>query len=157
RRCPNVLYSIVGEGWEREHLNNVVAEAGAADVVQFRGMPDDRELVECYQQCDMFALPNRQVNWDFEGFGIVLLEAQACGKAVIAGMSGGTAETLQPDVTGVIVPCETPVELAAATTALLTTPARLQEMGARGRERAVTKFDWSVLTRRSAEYFHRAG
>ena len=88
QRCPDVLYSIAGEGWERPLLENLVAGCGVADLVQFRGMPGDAELVACYQQCDLFALPNRQVGWDFEGFGIVLLEAQACGKPVIAGRSG---------------------------------------------------------------------
>ena len=54
------------------------------------GEPNDADLVNCYQQCDLFVLPNRQVGWDIEGFGMVLLEAQACGKPVIAGASGGT-------------------------------------------------------------------
>ena len=66
---------------------------------------DDR-LVQCYQQCDLFVLPNRQVGRDIEGFGMVLLEAQSCGKPVIAGASGGTAETMQPGETGYVVPCD---------------------------------------------------
>jgi phosphatidyl-myo-inositol dimannoside synthase len=69
-RCPDVLYAIAGEGWERPYLEQLVAEHGVGDVVQFRGVPADAELVECYQQCDLFALPNRQVGWDFEGFGM---------------------------------------------------------------------------------------
>jgi phosphatidylinositol alpha-1,6-mannosyltransferase len=77
QRCPNVLYAIAGEGWERPMLEHLIAESDVADLVQFRGMPADAELVACYQQCDLFALPNRQVGWDFEGFGIVLLEAQS--------------------------------------------------------------------------------
>ena len=88
QRCPDVLYAIVGEGWERPYLESLVAELSVADLVQFRATPADDELIECYQQCDLFALPNRQVGWDFEGFGIVLLEAQACGKPVVTGQSG---------------------------------------------------------------------
>ena len=47
----------------------VVAECGVSDLVQFRGVPTDEELIECYQQCDLFALPNRQVGWDFGASG----------------------------------------------------------------------------------------
>jgi phosphatidylinositol alpha-1,6-mannosyltransferase len=101
--------------------------------------------VECYQQCDLFALPNRQVGWDFEGFGIVLLEAQACGKPVIAGRSGGTAETMVPSSTGELVPCETPEALAEATVRMLEDADCRHEMGARARSWAVEHFDWAVL------------
>src|SRR6185436_3012049 len=95
RRCPDVLYAIAGEGWEIDALRQLARDLQVEDAVAFHGVPDDVSLVQYYQQCDLFALPNRQVNWDFEGFGIVLLEAQACGRAVIAGASGGTAEAIQ--------------------------------------------------------------
>jgi phosphatidylinositol alpha-1,6-mannosyltransferase len=144
---PNVLYAIAGEGWERAYLEALAREHGVDDIVQFRGAPPFAELVECYQQCDLFALPNRQVGWDFEGFGIVLLEAQACGKAVVAGRSGGTAETMQPGVTGELVDCEAPDALARTVVTLLNAPDRLAAMGVRAREWTVARFDWTVLAR----------
>ena len=99
QRVPNVLYSIVGDGQERLALERLIAEHGLADYVELRGEPSDAELIECYQQCDLFVLPNRTVDGDFEGFGMVLVEAQACGRPVIAGNSGGTRETMlvRPD------------------------------------------------------------
>lgn len=148
-RCPDVLYSIVGEGWERTYLDELVAEHHIGDAVQFRGMPSDEELIECYQQCDLFALPNRQVGWDFEGFGIVLLEAQACGKPAIAGSSGGTAEAIAPSRTGELVSCETPDELALIVGDLLEDRERRARMGARAREWVVEHFDWEVLSRQA--------
>jgi phosphatidylinositol alpha-1,6-mannosyltransferase len=146
-RVTNVLYAIAGEGWERAYLENLAREHGVDDVVQFRGAPAFAELVECYQQCDLFALPNRQVGWDFEGFGIVLLEAQACGRPVIAGRSGGTAETMELGATGELVDCQTPDALAEAVIRLLETPDRLAAMGKRAREWTVARFDWAVLAR----------
>src|SRR4051812_23261492 len=133
KRVPNLLYSVVGEGWERRYLQGLVAELGVENAVQFRGVPEDRELVYCYQQCDLFVLPNRQVGWDFEGFGIVLLEAQACGKPVIAGTSGGTAETLTAGKTGELLSAETPEMLAAVCSALLDDPTRRAAMGQQAR------------------------
>jgi phosphatidylinositol alpha-1,6-mannosyltransferase len=152
-RCPDVLYAIAGEGWERIYLERLVAECAVGDVVQFRGVPTDAELVECYQQCDLFALPNRQVGWDFEGFGMVLLEAQACGKPVIAGQSGGTAETMMPSSTGEIVPCETPEALADVTVRMLEDADCRHEMGARARSWAVEHFDWAVLAHEARRRF----
>jgi phosphatidylinositol alpha-1,6-mannosyltransferase len=88
---PDMLYAIAGDGEERAALEDLVDHEGLGDHVQFLREVDDNRLVQCYQQWDLFALPNRQVGRDIEGFGMVLLEAQACGKPVIAGASGGTA------------------------------------------------------------------
>jgi phosphatidylinositol alpha-1,6-mannosyltransferase len=148
-RCPDVLYVIVGEGWERRYLARLVQECGVEGAVQFRGVPPDEELVKCYQQCDVFALPNRQVGWDFEGFGIALIEAQACGKPVVAGASGGTRETLEPSVTGEIVSCETPEALATVVTRLLEDSDRRALMGYRARQWVLERFDWRVLAERA--------
>jgi phosphatidylinositol alpha-1,6-mannosyltransferase len=154
-RCPDVLYSIAGEGWERPSLESLVAECDVADLVQFRGMPGDAELVACYQQCDLFALPNRRVGWDFEGFGIVLLEAQACGKPVIAGRSGGTAETIDPSRTGEIVDCDAPDLLAGLAADLLQDDTRRERMGTLARQWVVEHFAWDVLSRQAADLFSR--
>jgi len=154
RRFPDILYAIVGEGWERTYLEQMARDHGVTDVVQFLGIPDDEALIECYQQCDVFALPNRHVGWDFEGFGIVLLEAQACGRPVITGRSGGTSETIDPLTTGVLVSCDTPEPIADAVCDLLDSGERAADMGARGRERAVTRFDWMVVTRQANDIFH---
>jgi phosphatidylinositol alpha-1,6-mannosyltransferase len=154
-RCPEVLYSIAGDGWERRYLEELVQACGVTDAVQFRGISDEDELVRCYQQCDVFALPNRQVGWDFEGFGIVLLEAQACGKPVIAGRSGGTAETLDPSQTGELIACENPDILARTAADLLDDAERRRVLGERAREWVVDHFAWDTLSRRAAETFQR--
>jgi phosphatidylinositol alpha-1,6-mannosyltransferase len=154
---PDVLYVMAGEGWERDYLERIVDELQLRDSVQFREVTTDAELAECYQQCDLFALPNRRVGWDIEGFGIVLLEAQACGKAVLAGRSGGTADTLIPGVTGELVDCETPEPLANAVVTLLRDPARLETMGTRGRAHMIERFDWSVLVRQATSLFASMG
>jgi phosphatidylinositol alpha-1,6-mannosyltransferase len=152
-RCPNVLYAMAGEGWERPYLDALVEEHQVRDLVQFLGVLGDEELVACYQQCDLFALPNRQVEWDLEGFGIVLLEAQACGKPVIAGLSGGTADALQPGMTGEMIACESPEPLAEAVAGLLTDTARARQMGTRARDWVVERFDWGSLSREAMQIF----
>lgn len=153
RVIPDVLYAIVGGGEEREALGDLVADGGMGDHVQFLEELDDELLICCYQQCDLFALPNRQVGRDIEGFGMVLLEAQACGKPVIAGSSGGTAETMRVPETGRLVACDGPAELAEAVIQLLSNREGLARMGRAGRLWAVEQFDWQALARRAEELF----
>src|SRR4051812_34558239 len=144
KRVPNLLYSVVGEGWERRYLQGLVAELGVENAVQFRGVPEDRELVYCYQQCDLFVLANRQVGWDFEGFGIVLLEAQACGKPVVTGRSGGTTEAVSVHRSGLSIDCSDFTRLPGAITALITDGSRLSVMSNHARQWAEHNFEWRV-------------
>ncbi len=153
RRVPNVFYAIIGAGDESEYLRRLVQEHDVADAVQFRGEPNDDALVRCYQQCDLFALPNREVGGDIEGFGMVLVEAQACGKPVIAGDSGGTRETMRVGETGLIVDCTRAETLASAVGDLLLDPARCESMGRAGRRWAIEHFGWTELAREAAQVF----
>jgi phosphatidylinositol alpha-1,6-mannosyltransferase len=148
---PEVLYVIVGDGEERAQLEQLVDQMGVRDQVQFRGESDDKELVECFQQCDLFVLPNREVNGDIEGFGMVLIEAQACGKPVIAGASGGTAETMQVEKTGLVVDCSRPEPLSNAVCRILLDFPRKQQMGKAARQHAIHQFEWQHLTARAAQ------
>jgi phosphatidylinositol alpha-1,6-mannosyltransferase len=150
---PDVLYAIVGDGDHRAALESLADANGVRDCVKFYGAVGDSELVECYQQCDVLALPNREVNGDFEGFGMVLVEAQACGRPVLAGASGGTSETMRPGETGCLVSCDEPGPVALALIDMLSDPAKLDRMGAAGRHWAVEKFDWKVIAGRAAEVF----
>lgn len=156
QKIPNVLYSIVGEGAERHALERLAEELGVRDAVEFRGEPNDAELRQCYQQCDLFILPNRQLGNDIEGFGMVLVEAQACGKAVVAGESGGTAETMRIGETGLIVDCTRPEPLAQAVTELLSDVPRRLAMGCAARRWAVEQFDWEPLAKQAAAIFASA-
>jgi len=150
---PDVLYSIVGDGDQRPGLERLAGELGLAAHVQFLGEVDDTRLVECYQQCDLFVLPNREVDGDIEGFGMVLLEAQACGKPVIAGASGGTAETMCAPETGRIVPCQKPEPLGQVVAELLASPAARDRMGQAARQWAANRFGWESLARESRQTF----
>jgi phosphatidylinositol alpha-1,6-mannosyltransferase len=151
---PDILYAIVGDGEERPRLAALVEEKGLAGHVQFHGEANDAELLECYQQCDVFVLPNRQVGKDIEGFGMVLLEAQACGKAVVAGTSGGTAETMRVPETGRVVDCVEPGPLAELMTEMLADRTLLLRMGDAARSWVVEHFDWAVLSRQARRLFN---
>lgn len=153
KEIPNILYAIVGDGEERGYLEGLIDKYKVRDQVRFMGEISDDGLIRCYQQCDLFALPNRREGADIEGFGMVLLEAQACGRPVLAGDSGGTAETMRPGETGVVVPCEQAEPLARALIKLLQESPRLDAMGAAGRRWVVERFDWDALARQAQQLF----
>jgi phosphatidylinositol alpha-1,6-mannosyltransferase len=153
RRHPDVLYAIVGDGEERRRLERMVAELELERSVRFLGEVDESTLLTCYQQCDLFVLPNREIAGDIEGFGMVLLEAQSCGKPVVAGRSGGTREAMNPPETGLLVPCDQPDELAEALDRLLRDATRRERMGRAARAWVEERFCWERLAARAAEIF----
>jgi phosphatidylinositol alpha-1,6-mannosyltransferase len=145
RRFPDLLYAIVGEGEDLGHLEATVESLHLQDHVMLMGKLDDDELMRCYQQCDLFLLPNRAVGSDIEGFGMVLLEAQSCARPVLAGKSGETREALVDGKTGWLVSCETSEALSRSLGEVLGDPDLLKTMGDAGREWVVKNFDWDSL------------
>ncbi|MCG8585916.1 MAG: glycosyltransferase, partial [Pirellulales bacterium] len=152
-RVPDVLYAIVGDGERRQYLEELVSREGLADHVHFLGELEDDQIIECYQQCDVFLLPNREVAGDTEGFGIVLVEAQSCGKPVVAGDSGGTVEAMLEPETGFIVDCREPKSIADTVGALLVDEERRVRMGIAARQWVVANLDWSPLVKLAREMF----
>jgi phosphatidylinositol alpha-1,6-mannosyltransferase len=111
----------------------------------------NEQLPALYGCADVFTMACRS-RWgglEQEGFGIVFVEAAACGVPQVAGDSGGAAEAVDDGVTGLVVrrPGD-PHEVAAAFEALLADPARRAEMGVASRERAVAEFSYDVLAER---------
>ena len=153
RAIPDVLLAIIGEGERRLMLEEMADAAGVDDCVQFLGEVSDDELIECFQQCDVMALANREIHGDIEGFGMVLVEAQACGRPVLAGASGGTAETMQPGTTGRLVDCGRKDALGPALIEMLRSPEALDQMGVAARTWAAEQFDWSVIAKRASDVF----
>ena len=150
---PDVLYAIIGTGEEEAALRELVTREGHGGHVQFLTGLSDERMTACYRQCDLFVLPNRTIGGDIEGFGMVLLEAQACGRPVLAGASGGTAETMDIPHTGRVVNCDTPEPLVEAILDLLSDPHRLNEMGRRGRAWVEERFDWPKVATHAATVF----
>jgi phosphatidylinositol alpha-1,6-mannosyltransferase len=120
REFPGLAYLIVGEGPAEERLRLTAREAGVEGSVIFAGLVGRDELVDCYAACDIFVMPNREMpDGDTEGACIVLLEAAACGRPVIAGVAGGTADSVLDGETGFLVDPERPGELSRRLRSLL--------------------------------------
>lgn len=109
KQIPNVRYLIGGTGDYAETLQAKAKEIGVDDLVIFAGFIPNSELCAHYQLCDMFIMPSQR-----EGFGIVFLEAMACGKPVIAGNRDGSVDALDGGRLGVLVDPLNPNAIAEA-------------------------------------------
>lgn len=150
---PNVLYAIIGGGEEKARLESLVIKNSVQDNVLFMDEIDDDTMLQCYQQCDLFILPNRTVGRDIEGFGMVLVEAQSCGKPVIAGNSGGTRETMVEEETGVVIDCTNIETIADTVCSMLKDKNKLQTMALVAREHVLTTLDWSAHVEKAKALF----
>jgi len=141
-RWPELQLVAVGEGEDREWLEDLAEENGVRRHVHFLSGLSYAELAACYGHCEIFALPSRG-----EGFGLVYLEAMACGKPVIGGAHGGAPEVIDDGRTGYLVQHGDAIQLATAIETLLVNPEVGQEMGRRGRQRVENEFRFSVFAK----------
>jgi len=114
QEAPNTRYLLVGKGTDRPRIEKLIAEVGVREAVILAGYVPDDELTEYYNLCDIFAMPSRG-----EGFGIVYLEALACGKPVLAGNRDGSRDALADGELGLLVDPENTVEIAAQIASVL--------------------------------------
>ncbi|MGH9230999.1 MAG: glycosyltransferase family 4 protein [Acidimicrobiales bacterium] len=145
----DLVVAIGGSGRDRARLDRLVSRTGAP--VRMLGRVPDDELADLYGCADVFAMlcRNRWGGLEQEGFGIVFLEAAACGVPQVAGDSGGAAEAVADGATGLVV--ERPSDagaVAGALAGLLDDPDRRRAMGAAARERAVAEFGYDRLAGR---------
>lgn len=151
-----VRLRVVGDGDDRRRLERAAAAAGLGERVVFEGRVSAERLREAYRECGVFALPAKVVrrrvgHWGGEGLGVVLLEAAACGRPVIAGWEGGCAEAVVEGETGRVVDPRDPAAVAAAIAEVLGNPARADAMGAAGRRLMQERFSLAALRRNVAE------
>lgn len=148
RDVPNLVYVIVGDGPDRARIEGLIAANGLASHVRLVGRVPMEELVPYYNLCDVFVMPARTDDNDVEGFGIVFVEASACGKPVVGARSGGVTDAVIENETGLLVEPNDVPALTVALRELLTDDAKAQDMGARGRRHVIEHGTWDLSARR---------
>ncbi|MFZ8967865.1 MAG: glycosyltransferase family 4 protein [Ilumatobacteraceae bacterium] len=151
RRRSDLVLVIAGAGRDDARLRRLATEVAAP--VRFLGRVPDAELPAVYAMADVATMLCR-TRWgglEQEGFGIVFLEAAAAGVPQLAGRSGGAAEAVDHDVTGLIVDRPSDVgDVAVALESLLNDRSRLAVMAEASRRRAVEQFSYDALSARLA-------
>jgi len=149
---PELFYAIVGRGECEDELRSFIDSSGLSSSAAVYTDLNDEALIKSYQQCDIFILPNRTIESDIEGFGMVLVEAQACGRPVIAGNSGGTAETMIIGKTGEIIDCSSPQSIVKGMLPILQ-DSSFEHFGKSAVEHVKTSFDWDAHVKKAKALF----
>ena len=145
------LYAIIGIGEDHRYLEEVAREAGVAERVRLLGHVEMDALPRWYNAADVFVMANREIDGDNEGFGMVFLEAAACGKAAIAGRDGGTGAAVIDGVTGFRVDGRSVDDVARALARVLGEPDLAETLGRNGHLRATAEFAWERVADRTLE------
>jgi phosphatidylinositol alpha-1,6-mannosyltransferase len=130
-------YAVIGIGEERAYLQDLVDEFGLGDRVHLLGHVPYDDLPRWYCACSLFAMPNRDIGGDTEGFGLVFLEAASAGRPTLAGTAGGTGSAVIDGVTGLRVDGESLDAIEHGLVWLLANSAEAERMGHAGRERVL--------------------
>lgn len=139
-------YQIAGDGDDRAYLEALAGSLGLGQQVEFLGRLPDNDLMAAYDRCDIFLLCSREQptprGLGFEGFGIALLEANARGKAVVGGRSGGITTAVLDGETGLLADPASAGAVADALERLLRDPELRARLGAQGRARVEAEYNW---------------
>jgi type III pantothenate kinase len=133
---------------EARRLAALAAELGVLARVDFRGRVERADLPELFRSADAVVC----VPW-YEPFGIVPVEAMACGVPVVASAVGGHLDTVVDGVTGIHVPPRSPERLTEALRTLLAEPELRARMGEAGAERATARYGWETVANATLETY----
>lgn len=151
---PDIHYLIIGEGPEKDALVKLTVELGVSDHVTFIGnvCADDDILTYYYSISKVFVMPSISVGKLQEGFGMVYLEANACGIPVIGSRTGGIADAVVDGETGILVEEKDVLGLSEKIKLLLKDNDLRAKMGEAGRKRAEKYFSWEAVGEKMEEY-----
>ena len=141
--------TIAGDGPERERLRQLISLNNLENRIAFRGAVTHFELPQMYAEADIVLVPSIQdASGDRDGLPNVVLEAMACGRAVIASDAGAIASAITDNENGLLVPPADPVALGAAIRRLAEDPIAREQLGRNGRRRAESDYEVGRCSRR---------
>ncbi|MDP8933057.1 MAG: glycosyltransferase family 1 protein [Cyanobacteriota bacterium] len=150
------LKLIIGGGWragesdgkERDRIGSIVEELGLSDITSFPGSLSRDILPAYYAAADVCVVPSH-----YEPFGLVAIEAMACGTPVIASEVGGLKYTVVPQETGLLAPPKNEAAFAYALDRLLLDSVWRQQLGHAGRKRVETYFSWDGIASQLSQLY----
>ncbi|MGB5374513.1 MAG: glycosyltransferase family 4 protein [Polyangiales bacterium] len=143
-----VVFWLAGDGPERENIEAAIERAGLQRRVRCLGKISEAELVELYRRGQLFVMPNIVVPGDMEGFGIVMLEAGACGLPTLAADLEGIRDVIDEGVNGWFAPTEEADAFARRIQALADDPEVLRAASERTAEYVTSTFPWDSTAER---------
>lgn len=148
----DIALLVVGDGTLKPTYQKLASELNLTDKVLFAADVSDRDLPSYYAASDMLVLPSKDRS---EGFGLTILEANACGKPAIGSDVGGIPDAIRHEHNGLLVPPSNPEALSAAITRLAEDDSLRKEMGTKGR-RFAEEHDWSKVAEATEKIYLEA-
>jgi glycosyltransferase involved in cell wall biosynthesis len=148
---PDAHLVLIGRRKPGGPSDQAIGELGLEDAVTFVSGVDESRIVELYAEAEIAVVPSL-----YEGFSLPAIEAQSCGVPLVATTGGAIPEVVGADGdTAVLVPPGDSDALAGALRATLGRGAELRDgLGARGRQRVIDNWSWSIMARRTVEQYH---
>lgn len=147
----DVHYAIIGIGEDKDFLENLAKKEQVEHYFHGLGHVSIEDLPRWYNTADLFIMPNREINGDTEGFGMVFLEASACGKAVISGDAGGTGDAVIHNETGLRIDASELDNVTLALKKLLLDNELTEQFGHNGLNRARQNYSWDSVASKTME------
>jgi phosphatidyl-myo-inositol dimannoside synthase len=148
-RGLDVHYAIIGIGADEGYLKELADRSGVSSRVHLLGHVPMDDLPRWYNAADVFAMPNREIDGDTEGFGMVFLEAAACGVPAIAGRAGGTSAAVVDGVTGLLVDGTSEPALESALAKVLQDESFCAQIARQARKRVLEELSWAHIAERT--------
>lgn len=147
----DVHYAVIGVGEDQTYLTDLAERINVARRVHLLGHVNAEDLPRWFNACDVFAMPNRDINGDTEGFGMVFMEAAACGKPCIAGTAGGTGAAVLDGETGCRIDSARVEDVEHALAHMLEEAKDAAEIGAKALARARREFSWESVAEKTRQ------
>lgn len=136
------------DGIERERIEKIVAELGMSEITTFPGRIGDDLLPAYYTAANVCVVPSH-----YEPFGLVAIEAMACGTPVVASDVGGLQFTVVPEETGLLAPPKDEAAFATAIDRILLNAEWRTQLGKNARARVESKFSWDGVANQLSELY----
>lgn len=139
-----IKFNIAGRGTYSKQLQDQISRLNLENTVTILGFIDKEKLCEFYNSSDIFILCTREdsVHNKVEGFGLVFLEAQACGVPVIGTNTGGISDAIEHGNGGWLIESDNKKQLTELLVRLIDAPWEIEEFGRRARKRVESVFTW---------------
>ncbi len=142
-KIPDVKLIVGGKGELLEFYKSKTEKLGIKDNVEFKGFLTDEEVIEYYQESELFVLPS--ISSLQEGFGIVVLEALACETPVISTTIVGVSDDVVKTDSGIIIEPKNVKSLEESIVKILTDEKLIKNMGKNGRVLVKQKYEWKKI------------
>jgi glycosyltransferase involved in cell wall biosynthesis len=148
----NVKLVVVGDGPLKHEYNDILRRDHTESFVKFIGEIPTQELSKYYSGCDIFLMPSRRLPSD--GLNVVVPEAMACGRAIVASRVGGNDLVVFDGVNGYLHDENNPRQLAEFVVKLVENPAMMERMGQNSLQLVRQRFNWDAIARYYLEKYN---